>query len=184
MVIVVRPRLASSSAACTARSVSLSSALVASSSTSTARVAQQRAGDRQPLLLAAGEPVPARADDGVVAVGQRGDHVVDLRAPGGGLHLGVGGVGPGVPQVLADRAVQQVGLLGDDADDAGEVGQGQVADVDAVDQHPAGRRVVEPGDQRGQRALARAGLADQRQRAAGGHGRGRRRSAPAAAPSG
>ena len=35
------------------------------------RVAQQRAGDREPLLLAAGEPVPARADDGVVAVGQR-----------------------------------------------------------------------------------------------------------------
>ena len=33
MVIVVRPRLASSSAACTARSVSVSSALVASSST-------------------------------------------------------------------------------------------------------------------------------------------------------
>ena len=31
------------------------------------RVAQQRAGDRQPLLLAAGEPVAAGADHGVVA---------------------------------------------------------------------------------------------------------------------
>ena len=85
-------------------------------------------------------------------------------------HLLVRGVGLGVPQVLPHRAVQQVGLLGDDADDAGEVGQRQVADVDAVDEHPTGGRVVEPGHQGGQRALARAGLADQRQRGPGGHG--------------
>jgi hypothetical protein len=34
------------------------------------RVLEQHAGDRQPLLLAAGQPVAALADDGVVAVGQ------------------------------------------------------------------------------------------------------------------
>ena len=37
------------------------------------RVAQDRARDRDALLLAAGEAVAALADDGVVAVGQRGD---------------------------------------------------------------------------------------------------------------
>ena len=170
MVIVVRPRLASSTRGLhgpLGLGVQRAGRLVEHQDP---RVAQQRAGDRQPLLLPAGEPVPAGADDGVVAVGQRGDQVVDLRPAGGGLHLRVGGVGPGVPQVLADRAVQQVGLLRDDADHAGEVGQRHVPDVDAVDQHPAGRGVVEPGDQRGERALAGAGVADQRQAAAGGHG--------------
>ena len=108
--------------------------------------------------------MPARADHRVVAVGQRRDQVVDLRPAGGVDHLGVRGVGAGVPQVLADRAVQQVGLLRDDADDPGEVGQRHVADVDAVDQHPPGGRVVEPGDQRGERALARSGGADERER--------------------
>ena len=51
------------------------------------RVAQQRAGDREPLLLATGEPVAAGADDGVVAVGQRRDQVVDPGRPAGGLDL-------------------------------------------------------------------------------------------------
>ena len=97
------------------------------------RVAQQRAGDRDALLLAAGEPVAARADHGVVAVGQARDQVVDLGGARGALDLGVGGVGPGVAQVLPHGGVQQVGLLADHADDRGEVGQAQVAQVDAVD---------------------------------------------------
>ena len=37
------------------------------------RVLQQQPGDRQPLLLAAAQPVAALADHGVVAVGQRRD---------------------------------------------------------------------------------------------------------------
>ena len=44
-----------------------------------ARVLQDGAGDGDALLLAAGELVAALADDGVVAVGQRGDVVVDGR---------------------------------------------------------------------------------------------------------
>ena len=42
---------------------------------------EQQPGDRQPLLLAAGQPVAAVADDGVEAVGQRRDQVPDLRGP-------------------------------------------------------------------------------------------------------
>ena len=88
-----------------------------------ARVAQQRAGDRDALALAAGEPVAARADEGVVALRQARDQVVDLRGAGRRLDLGVRGVRPDVAQVLPDGGVQQVGLLADDADDRGEVGQ-------------------------------------------------------------
>ena len=41
------------------------------------RVLQQQARDREPLLLAAGQAVPALADDRGVPVGQRRDRVVD-----------------------------------------------------------------------------------------------------------
>src|SRR5690242_5421333 len=132
-----------------------------------ARVAQQGPGDGDALLLAAGEPVPAGADHGVVAVGQPGDQVVDLGGARRGLDLGVGGPGPGVAEVLPHRGVQQVGLLADHAHDRGQVGQPDVADVDAVDADAAAAGVVEPGGQRGEGGLARSGLADQGQRAAG-----------------
>ncbi len=132
-----------------------------------ARVAQQGPGDGDPLLLTAGETVPAGADHRVVPVGQPGDQVVDLRGLGRVLDLGVGRVGPGVAQVLPDRGVQQVGLLADHAHDGGEVGELHVADVDAVDAHRAAGGVVEPGYQRGEGGLAGPGLADQGQRGAG-----------------
>ena len=64
------------------------------------RVAQDRAGDRDALLLAAREAVAALADDGVVALGQRGDQVVDASGAGGRLDLLVGGVGTREAQVL------------------------------------------------------------------------------------
>ncbi len=89
---------------------------------------------------------------------------MDLGGPGRGLDLGVGGVRLGVAQVLADRRVQEVGLLADDADDPGEVDEPQVAQVDAVDGDAARGRVVEAGDERGERALAGAGLADESER--------------------
>ena len=54
------------------------------------RVLQQHAGDRDPLLLAAREPVAALADHGVVALGERRDGVVD--------------VAPGAPPARAPRA--------------------------------------------------------------------------------
>ena len=84
------------------------------------RVAQDRPRDRDPLLLAAGEAVAALADDGVVALGQRRDHVVDARRLGGGLDLLVGGVRLREAQVLAHRRVEEVRLLRDDADEVGQ----------------------------------------------------------------
>ena len=57
------------------------------------RVAQQRAGDRQALALAAGQPGAALADHGLVAVRQRLDEVVRVGGARGGLELGLGRVG-------------------------------------------------------------------------------------------
>ena len=76
------------------------------------RILEQDPGDGQPLLLPAGQPVAPLADDGVVALGQRGDQVVDAGRPAGRDDLGVGGVGPGVAQVGGDGVVEEVGVLG------------------------------------------------------------------------
>ena len=84
------------------------------------RVAQDRPGDRDALLLPAGEAEAALADDGVVAVGQPGDDLVDLRGARRVLDLLVRRVGPGEAQVLAHGGVEEVGLLRDDADGVGE----------------------------------------------------------------
>ena len=56
---------------CTATSDSESRCAVASSRITMLGRLEQQPGDRQPLLLAAGEPVAAVADDGVEPVGQR-----------------------------------------------------------------------------------------------------------------
>ena len=85
-----------------------------------ARVLQDHAGDRETLLLAARELVPALADDGVVAVGQLDDPVVDVRGPRSLIELVLRGVRPPVQQVPPDRGVEQVGLLRDDADQVAE----------------------------------------------------------------
>ena len=52
------------------------------------RILEQQAGDGDALLLAARQAVAALADDGVVAVGERGDGVVDAGRLGGGDDLG------------------------------------------------------------------------------------------------
>ena len=117
MAIVVRPSISRSSAAWISRSrhgVERGRRLVEDEDP---RILQQDPRDRDPLLLAARQLVAALADDRVVAVGQLRDPVVDRRGPRRRLELGVGRVRPGVQQVLADRRVEQVRLLGHEADD-------------------------------------------------------------------
>ena len=125
-----------------------------------ARLDQQGAGDRHPLLLPSRQGHAALAHQAVVAVRELGDEPVRLRGAGGGFHLGVGGVRPAVGDVLADGAAEQGGLLQDDADLPAQRLQRHVADVDAVDGDAAGGGVVEARDQVDDRALARSGGAD------------------------
>src|SRR5699024_8971793 len=108
-----------------------------------------RACQRQPLLLAAGEPVAPGADHCAVPVREADDQIVDLRVPGGLLELAVRGVRTGVAQVLGDGVVQQVRLLGDHTDQCGDIGQSQVAQVCAVDTDRPGVHVVQAGEQCG-----------------------------------
>ena len=78
----------------------------------------------------------------------------------GGVDLGVGGVAAADAHVVADRPGEQEALLGHDAHVPAQVGEGDVAEVDAADAHRAVGRVVEPGHELGHRRLAGAGRAD------------------------
>ena len=127
-----------------------------------AGVLEQHAGDGQPLLLAARQAVAPLADDGVVALGQGGDEVVDARRPARVDQLVVGGVGPGVAQVGADGVVEQVGVLGDHPDGA-RPGWSRVRSRTSwpSTRTAPDRHVVEAGDEVGQRGLARARRTDE-----------------------
>src|SRR5262249_20112014 len=121
------------------------------------RVTQDDPGDRQPLLLAAGQPVTALSDDRVVTVGQGADEVVQMRRRSGMDKVRIAGVRARIAQVGGDRSVEQEGVLEHHAQLAGQRGAGDLAQVGAVEQDPAVLRVVKAGDQAGDRGLARAG---------------------------
>src|SRR5438093_951961 len=132
------------------------------------RIAQDRARDRDPLLLTAREAVATLADHGVVALGKLGDDVVDPRCVGGQLDLLVGGVRLREAQVLPHRRVEEICLLRDDADEIAQRLEAQIADVDAADAHRAAADVVESRGEVAERRLPRAGLAHEGDRRAGG----------------
>src|SRR5690606_24363209 len=130
------------------------------------RVLQQHAGNGDALALAAGELDAALADLGVVAAAALGvdqfhDEVVRIGLARGLDHLFLGRVGPAVHDVLAYRAVQQRGVLGDHADGRAERILGDRGDVGAVDPDRAAFAVVEAQQQVDQGRLAGAGAADQ-----------------------
>src|SRR5699024_11585750 len=90
------------------------------------RVAQDRAGEGDPLFLPAGEPVPAGPDNGVVTVWEGRDIIVDMRGPGGLDEFTVSRLGAGVTQILRDRSMQQVRILADHPDEFRDVLEPQV----------------------------------------------------------
>lgn len=95
------------------------------------------------------------------------DELQRLRAAAGLADLLVGGVGIADPQVLRDRAVEQQRLLEHDADLATQAGEGDVADIGAVDGDVAGLRIVDAMQDRQRRRFAGTGAADQRYGVAG-----------------
>ena len=136
----------------------------ASSRTRIARLAGQRAGERQALLLAARERDAALADDGVVAVREGvevGGDAGDLRGPADDrVDGGIVGDVEAEGDVVADRGREQERILRHEADGAAQLGERQRADVAAVEQHGAVADVEQARQQLHERALAGAGAAD------------------------
>ncbi len=81
-----------------------------------ARIGENGAGDGDALALAAGKFGAARADEGVIALGQRGDEIVGVGLAGGVLDFLEGCAGFAVFDVLADAAAEEQDFLRHDGD--------------------------------------------------------------------
>ncbi len=126
------------------------------------RILEEHTGDRDPLLLAAGKPVPALPHHRVVPLLEPSDDVVDVRGRARGDQFVLGRIRLGVAQILADGGVEQVGLLGDDPDMVDDRLLGERAHVGAGEHHRASLRFVQSGREVQDRGLAGAGRSDER----------------------
>jgi hypothetical protein len=63
------------------------------------RIFQEGTGNGDALLFSAGEPESAFNDQCVVAVGELGNEIVNVRGAAGFDHLGLGGLRPGIEQI-------------------------------------------------------------------------------------
>src|SRR5262249_35270041 len=96
----------------------------------------------------------------VVAERVAGDEALDAGEPRGGQHFLVGRLGPPERDVVAQLAVEQVGVLQDEADARAKIRRVVLANIDAVDEDAALGRLVEAGEQTADCGLARADPAD------------------------
>ena len=132
------------------------------------RILQQHAGDGEPLLFATGESVAALADDGVVPLGEFGDHVMDTSRFACGDQFVVGCFGSGVPKVVTDLLVEEMRILADDTDRLAQRVLGDCSNVETVDRDRPRGDVVEAGHERRHGGLAGTGWPDDRHHLTGG----------------
>ena len=123
-------------------------------------VRQNRAGNRQKLLLALADVGGVLVQLHLVAAGQRADKVVGVCSLRGGNDLLVRGIQTAIADVLHDRALEQPGILQHHAEALAQVAAVKVPDVVAVQQDFAGIHIIEPHEQLDHCGLARAGGAD------------------------
>ena len=119
-----------------------------------ARLGDERAGDREPLALAARQIGAALLDHRVIALRHPRDELVCARHLGGGHDLVDRQRGVGERDVLAHRAVKQHVLLQHHADLAAEPRWVDLRDVDPIDQHAAVGRLFETEHDAHQRRFA------------------------------
>ena len=128
------------------------------------RVAVERARQRYSLALAAREALSARPDLGVVTLRQGQDSLMGARAPGGGHHLGIVALLGQAGDVLVHGAGDQPRVLRQVADMPPQGVLAPLVEGRPVEAHLAGRGPPEPGEDLGQRGLARPRRADHAQR--------------------
>ena len=129
------------------------------------RVLQNHAGEGDALALAARQFDAALADMRVepgpaVPILQPLDEFEGMRAPRRVDDRLLGGIRMAIPNVVADRAVQQRGVLRDHADLRPQAFLGQPGDVLPVDQDAAALWPIEAEQQMHEGRFAGAGAAD------------------------
>jgi len=126
-----------------------------------AGVAQQGAGEGDALALAAGESAALLADEGFEAEGEFVDEVRGGGGFGGGPDCCVGGAGAAHADVGGDGVVEQQAILADIGEGVAQGGEGDIAQVRAVEADGAGGDVLQAGDEGEGGGFAGAGGADE-----------------------
>ncbi len=129
---------------------------------------EDRARNGDALFLTAGQLEPPFADLGVEAVRQTGDKGVQVGQTQHLVNRLLARLGIPVGNVVAQRVVEQHGVLWDHADVATQAGLAQPADIVAADPDHAGVHVVETEDQASKRGFAGAAGTDHRNGLPGG----------------
>ncbi len=132
------------------------------------RVGEHHARDGQQLPLALRKAGAVRGNRRGVALFQPADKAVRARVARGPRDLPVGGVRPGVGDIVADGAVEQPGLLRNHAELGAQALAGQGADVVPVDADAAAVHVVEAHQQVDEGGFPRPRSAHDGDAAAGG----------------
>ena len=134
------------------------------------RIGEERAADGHQLAFALAELGGFILEFGVIPVGQAAHELVHMAGLGAFDHpLLADGLAlvQAVEQVLADRAVEQPGVLQNHAEVLTQIVAGDVARIHAVDGNRPALDLVEAHEQVDQRGLAGAGRADDGDRLAG-----------------
>ena len=124
------------------------------------RPLHERAGDREPLLLAAGQIPAALLDLKIKTAFLALHHVLCLRRLKRAPDCIVGGIFISPAHIVADRTRKEHRLLRDDTDLLNERALRVLSHVHTVDENRAARHIVEARNQIDKRRLAAAGSAD------------------------
>src|SRR5207249_10537707 len=120
-------------------------------------VREECARDGDPLTLSSRKLDPTLADLRVVPVWKPDDELVGVRRLRRRDHLGPARAGSGVGDVFGDRRGEKHRILLDDGELPAEISDAEVAQIGPVEVDMSGGRVVEPGEEADESALARAG---------------------------
>ena len=127
----------------------------------------QRAGDGQPLALAAGQVGRAFLDPGLVALRQALDELLGAGEPGRPHRVLEAEAGTPGEDVVLDGAAEQEVVLQHHAEALAQMAQVDLAQIRAVDLHRAGIVAVDAHQQPGDGGLAGARSTDQPEHRAG-----------------
>ena len=133
------------------------------------RVFEEYSGDRQTLLLSAGQFDAPLSDIGVISIRKSHDKFMGIGIFGGIDNLFSCSAGFPVSDVFVDRAGKEINILLYDPDLTAETLQRYFADIIAVNFYTAAGDIIKPGDQGAESRFSGAGGAYQRYIRAGRH---------------
>ncbi|MNL16958.1 hypothetical protein D3C87_1380240 [compost metagenome] len=123
-------------------------------------VAQDGAGNGDALALTAGKRYAALAHLRVITIVQPGDEAVCLSGDSGRAHFFACRSRPTECDVIVDGGGKDRHILWNNGQSRAQIGKANIADIDAIDGDAALLRIVEPHQQRKDRAFSRPGRAN------------------------